>query len=211
MADEERKLQSVDLNELQLEDDDLGSDFNPDADAFSGPPPPPDGIAFVKLRLFKGGDTPTGFSVGQTRNGDSYIMARIEARIVDEGGPFHDRPLFDRQSTAKRTGSGTCGIAGVLKALGEAVPRTIGKRELAVMLRDVLEQEPMCRIEHQWQGRAQTGTDDNGRPIYRTVKRGMKKFPQNEDGSYNHVFEHDGEEVVAQATILRYLPAEEES
>ena len=39
----DEKMKPVDLNDLYLEDENLQLD--PDADAFQGPPPPPDGSA----------------------------------------------------------------------------------------------------------------------------------------------------------------------
>ena len=95
-------------------------------------------------------------------------------------------------------------MAGVLKALGIAVPATITMKALAKMLENALEGEPLIGIETQWQARAQHGDK------WETVTRGMKKFPQRADGTYNHIIDdpETGEKVAAQATVVRYVAAD---
>jgi hypothetical protein len=194
-------MKPVDLNDLYLEDESLQLD--PDADAFQGPPPPPDGVHLAKIMPFrKNGDSP--FQVGKDKRSKPFIMAAVVNKAVAEGRPWDGANIFDRVSSVIMQNSGTCRMAGVLKALGITVPATTTMKGLARMLETALAGEPMICVETQWQARAQHGDK------WVTILRGMKKFPQKPDGSYSHIVDdpETGEKVTAQAVVLRYLPAD---
>lgn len=191
-------LKAVDLNDLALEDEALLLD--PDADAFQGPPPPPDGIHLVKLALFRrNGESP--FQAGKDKHGRPYIMASVVGTLIAEGRSWNNQKVFDRVSTVILGTSGTCRMAGVLKALGIPVPATTTMKGLAQMFENALEGEPLIGIETQWQCRSQRGD------TWETILRGMKKFPQRQDGGHQHIITdpETGELVTAQANVLRYV------
>lgn len=194
------RLRPIDLNDLALEDEALQLD--PDADAFQGPPPPPDGVHLVKLSLFRrNGESP--FQAGRDRRGRPYIMAAVVGTLVAEGKPWNNQKVFDRVSTVIFQSSGTCRMAGALKALGISVPATTSTKQLAQLLENALEGEPLVGVETRWEARAQHDE------TWVTVAKGMKRFPMRQDGSYQHIITDPdtGELVTAQATVVRYLPA----
>jgi hypothetical protein len=202
------EFEAIDINTFVPEDDDLGDNFNPNADAFVGPPPPPDGLWLAKLKLNES-QVKGGFKAGRDRNDNTIITAQVEARIVDEGGEFHDRPVFDQVSTLVMQGSQNSRMAGLLtKALEEVVDDRIGKGDLARRLRDALVAEPVVTIETQWRASKEDGEHPDGRKKYKNVAKGMKRFPRNEDGTYNHVIEQDGDSHEARADIINYYPRE---
>ncbi len=197
----ESNLKPVDLNDLYLEDEALQLD--PEADPFQGPPPLPDGVHLVKPSLFRrNGNSP--FQAGMDKTSHKFVMASVVATVVAEGKPWNGAKIFDRVTTIMLGNTQTCRMAGVLKPLGVKIPATTTAKELAKTFETQLEGEPLIGVETQWQARAQHGDK------WVTLLRGMKKFPQREDGSYNHVIEdpETGEKVTAQATILRYMPAD---
>src|SRR3984885_10407923 len=130
MSDEEKsKLQQVDINSLDLADEEIS--VNADADAFSGPPPPDDGDHLVKLSLGN-----RKVQMGKGKNGQTYFMAHIQAKVLDAA--FENRVVFDNASTMIMQASGTCRAAGVLKALGEQVPSRTTAKDLMRSLVDRL-------------------------------------------------------------------------
>jgi len=194
--------QVVDLNDLTLEDDQMGADFDPNADAFGGVAPPPDDTEYVvKLELDKGRSN-TGFISGKDKNGNSYVMAYITGTITE--GPFEGRKFFDNVSTTVMQSTGACSMASLLdKALGVSVSPQIGKRELAILLRDTLEEGAFCIVETQWRASQQRADG-----TYRSVKHKMRNFPKKKDGSYDHVVISDGERCFARGEITDYKPLE---
>lgn len=199
---EREKPQPIDLSQILAEDEAM-EDFNPDADAFSGFPPPPDGVHVVKLRLNKN-NSPSGLVAGKDRNGRGFVIADLEAEIVAEGEPQHGQRFFDSASTMVFQSTGTCKIAGILHELGVEVPRGVSKGELVQMFVSELEQEPLLRVESEWSARYEASPGK-----WKTAKRGMKKFPPKEGGGHSHIIEHQGERLTARANIVRYLPLEE--
>jgi len=201
---DDNKSKMLDINDMSLVDEEP-IEIDPEADAFATPTPPPDGTHIVKLKLFRQGSGDSGFTIAKDKNGNEYIQARLESRVVAEGTKYNNMPVFDRVNTIVLQSTSTCSMAGVLKALRVAVPSRISKRDLAKTLAAVLEGEPLVKIETQWQIREE---QDDGK--WRTILKGMKRFPPKKDVSGNVVpgeFEHIVDGSAAQATVLRYLPA----
>jgi hypothetical protein len=192
-ADEEkRKLETVDINSLDLADEEIS--VNSDADAFAGPPPPDDGDHLVKLSL---GDRKV--QMGKGKNGQTYFMAHVVAKLVT--GPFENRVVFDNASTMIMQGSGTCRAAGVLKALGETVPPRTTAKTLMQELVSRLAGEPQCIVTTSWEAYCPD--------CEKNVLRQQKRFPANGDGSHRHQLEcaKCGSLLTAQARIMAYKPA----
>ncbi len=209
MADNESALKGYsNINDLPLIDEEP-LNINPEADAFASFAPPPDKTHIAKLKLATGGNSPA-IQTGKDKNGRPFVMFAIEARIVAEGEPYNNAAVFDRVSTVVMQSTGTCRMAGVLQALKVPVPRDMTAVQMAKQLAAVLEGEPLIKIETQWQAREQVDDD-----TWKTVVRGMKRFPQKRDkdgntipGEYEHVIESPktGATLDARAVILRYLP-----
>lgn len=192
------------LNDLELVDDQAMA-INPEANAYEKLPPPPDDTYVCKLKLGS-----QGFTAGKTKNDEPYIMAAIEARIVKEGDKLNNVPLFDRVSTVVLQNVGTSAMATLLvRGLGQKVPRSVTRKELATMLDTALAAEPLVRVTTEWQARTEI---DPGK--WKTIARGMKRFPPRKDadgnvvaGQYVPVLSHkDYGEVDAQIAITDYLP-----
>jgi hypothetical protein len=202
MSDENKKAVAIDLNELQLEEEPL--ELNPEADPSTPPPPPPDGIHLAKLKVFRQGSE-SGWTRAKDKNGNDYIGVRLELRIVAPGEPYDDRPVFDRVNTIVMQGTGTASIMGPLRALKVPVPTKISKVELAKLLATQLEGEPTVKVETRWEIREE---QEEGK--WKTVRRGMKKFPPKHDANGNVIpgeYDHTIDGLHAQATVVRYLPA----
>jgi len=201
---------AIDLNMMEQEDELLSID--PNADAFAMPAPPPDGEYVMRMTINKN-NSPTGFVGGKDKNDRAYISADFLLTVVKEGSDLNGRTVFDNASTMVMQSSGTCKMAGILKqALKQDVPRNIGRQELARKFQAALVGEPLIGVEIQWQARSQQA---DGK--YKTIARGMKKFPPRVDDEGNptgdfHAYVKDPntqEEVQARAVPIRYFPASE--
>jgi len=91
MSDENvQPLTEVDINNLTLATEEM--DIDTDADPFAFPPPVPDGTYRAKLvlsgkwTLYPKKDDPT--TVG-------YLATSVEARLIDDGQPWDNNPVFD--------------------------------------------------------------------------------------------------------------------
>lgn len=162
------KLQTVDINDLSLADEELS--VNADADAFQGPPPPDDGDHRVKLRL---GDRKV--QMGKSKDGRNYFMVHIDAEVLDP--EFEGRRVFDNASSLIMQSSGTCRIAGVLKAIGETVPSRTTAKELTKALVDRLAGDPEATITTVWEAYCSD--------CKKNVLRQQKRFPT-DNGSGRH-------------------------
>lgn len=208
MSDEEKvQPKSIDINDLSLTTEEVTVDE--DADAFQMPPPAPDGIHRAKLK-FQGTGMP--WSAQPDRSDSSkigYLFCGIEARIIAPDKPYDNNPVFDGYvSTMIMQSSGTCRVAGVVRALGGKIPSRTTHQGLAKILNDLIAGEPQVRIETRWEGYCETCPGRRGK-TGKVVLRGMKKFPE-KDGKIKHVVECKscGTEVTAQARIVRYLSVE---
>ncbi len=182
-GDTKQKPVVIDLSDMDLAGDDLAIDN--DADAFGGPPPPPEGIRyFVKLAHQPGeGGVTSEYKKGTTKRGEGYVMTRIVATIQDPGGRFDNTKLFDNPMTLVMD-SGTCRMAGILKVLRTPAPARTNNVALARLFREAINGEPQTFVEVQWG--AYLAEDK------KTVGKGMKRWPKKEDGSHHHVAIWDG-------------------
>lgn len=202
---EKKKPVDIDLSDLSLQGDQL--DINQEADAFASPAPPPelgpDGKA-IKYRVtlsHKEAESKNQYKASETKTGARYIKTALEAKIIDEGGPFDGYTLNDNfVSTMVMPQSGTCRMAGILKALKVPFSARISAPDLARLFQQTINGEPQVLVEVQWG--AYSEEED------KTVLRGEKRWPKDKDGKRVHIARYDktGEEVTARAEIDNYLP-----
>lgn len=204
MADEEKvQPQEVDINALDLSVEEM--DIDTDADPFAFPPPVPDGTHRAKLKL---GGKWNAYPKKDDETALAYLATSIEARLIADGEPWDNNPVFDNfVSTMIMQSTGTCRIAGVLKAVGVSVPNRTSHQELAQLLSDALASEPIVQITTQWEGYCETCPGRGGKPGA-TVLKGMNRYPMVE-GTDKHKHEIEcpkcGTTVRTSARIRKYL------
>jgi len=172
-------------------------EFWGNSDPFARVSPPPDGTHVVKLSLSTS-LVPTGVEKGTTKKGNTYRKVHIMLEVQDEGDR---KKMFDGANTLLEW-NGSNRIVGILQALGESVESITTKTQLASKLVEALKGEPLCRVESEWVVRVE---EPEGSKKYKTVKRGMTKFPKNPDGTYNPEITYNGRRLKAKAEIVRYL------
>jgi hypothetical protein len=189
---EKQKPVPVDINDLSLADQELEVDEN--VDAFAGPPPPDDGDHLVKLSIGK-----RGVQQKKSKDGRDYYVMSIVGTVIDP--KFEGRLLFDDMNGSTLVRNGTCGVVGILKALGETVPSRTTSLALMRLLKDRLAGEPQVVVTSRWEAYC----SDDGK----TVKRGQRNFKQNDQGSFQHMIECEncGAMVTANARVTAYKPA----
>lgn len=176
------KLASVDLADILNEDEEFSQDLNAEASVYGFPPPPPDGIHVVSLELSKSGKSPTGVDKGVDKNGNKYLRVQVVARVIAPGEPYDDRVVFAKPTTIVMPQTGGCAIATYLNKLGEKVNPRVTKGELTQQLVDILAGKPKCRVRTRWELRVQQADGS-----WKTELKGMRRFPQRSDGSYEHI------------------------
>lgn len=212
----------VNIFNLGLNREQVELSIDTEADAFARAAPPDDGLWLVVLQPIADGD----FIEAQDRNGDPYYACDIMAKFTTPARPDLDgREMTDFYvSTMVFRSSGTCRAAGVLRALRQPIKPKTTHEALMQQLAKALKGSPSCQIETQWEARVATGQElPSGKPEYRTLLRGMRRFPLLEKPGpqgqkHNHVIYWDseakrlvptaaqGEDVAAMSRIIRYAP-----
>jgi hypothetical protein len=195
MTDEVR---AIDINSLDLEEDEV--QFDAAADSTEQPPPVPDGIYRVKPRF--AGDTPNWMEKRVDGKLQSlWTKQNVQFVIQAEGTPFDKQVVFGMASTMIMR-NGASSISTILSKMGlqDEVGQCRSHKELAQLFERAVEQGRELQIETEWVAQQKQGEK------YKTVKRGMRNFPQNGNGEYSPKIDAGGEEVVAQATVKHFLP-----
>lgn len=205
-APEQEFLNLADLPSVETSEDRV--EVDPNKDAFAAPPPPKDGTHLVRLGY--GSDDPEKrWQRRKDKNGNQYYATKLMAKIIAPGEEDDNKVVFDGfVSTMMR--QGTSRVIGVLQALGHDVGTITSHLDQVKALDNLLAGEPTCNIETEWEAQFNTGEkDDNGKDIYKRMKKGMKNFPSDANGVYQHILESpvDGSDVSAQARIIRYSAA----
>lgn len=198
-TDEEVKVKPVDVDimsaDLQMEE----IDINPEGDAFSSPPPAPEGIYMSQLSKGEG----KSWQQGTSKKGQKYLAIAVAAKLVlGENVKYDGALVFDNfVSTMVMDNSGTCRIAGILKAAGQPVqPGKQNAADLARQFDAFLSGDPSIKIQTKWEGYCKT--------CEKTVLKSMLKFPPNPAGGHKGEANCPkcGDTVTAKAVIEKYLP-----
>ena len=191
-------LQDVDINNLELGDDEVMEGFDPGADPFAPPPPPSDGTYTAQATL-------QGGQYGGIKFDDEkkQYAIKVNARIVDPGGKFDNRPIFDTLRTNVRK-DGSSSISGFLQ--GNKVRPETGRAAIVKQTGDVLAGTPQVKITTRWRS---SYKDADG--SYKDLFKGQKNHPSDGNGGFRHINKatlSDGTvvDVVAQAEIIKYAP-----
>jgi len=199
---------AVDIFDQSLATEEI--EVNPDGNAFSFPPPPPESGNPYRVKLSRGDK---GWQNWPGKNGKpSYLVTDLKATIVTPDNETTDgKVLFDNfVSTMVMQQTRTSRVQGVLKAVydtrgqGEKVPQHTSHRELAQLLQAEFDKESEVGVWIQWEAYCEADST----PEKRVVVRGEKRFPQNADKT-GHLGEMEhtcGSTIAAQAKITRYVP-----
>lgn len=192
--------EAVDINSLQLEMEPI--DVNTEGDAFAAPPPAPAGIYTASLKR-NDGTNAKGWQKKTDKNGRPFLFVDIVAKLNTNGEKYDGALIFDFASTVIQQSSGTCRIAGILKAGGQQVAARVTPTDLAKQFDAWLLSEPAVKVQIDWKGYCQTCEKD--------TLRSMTKFPPIQ-GSTNGARAGAAEcpkcggDVSAKAEVKKYLP-----
>lgn len=203
----------IDINNLGLEEEPLGADFDPSANAFAGPPPLPKAtyvcsVAFREkdpAKLFQEKDykTDNGHEAGR------YLATKVVATVASPT-EFAKRKIFDDFVSTGVWGDTSSKISSILHLLGRgdeviAVVRAGGGHQaIARLFASALAGEPTLRVSVDWEGRIKEADGS-----YTTLYKTMTDFRQREDGSYDPVIRNaEGEQIgVARLKVKGYFAA----
>jgi hypothetical protein len=203
----------VDINNLGLEDEPLGADFNPSANSFSGPPPLPKGT-YLSSVAFREADQSKRFQEKEykTDKGHApglYYATKLVATVVSPTD-FAGRKIFDDFVSTGVWQDNTSTIASILHVLGRGeevvnIAKTGGgHKAIARLFAVALAAEPLLRLSVDWEGRVK---EEDG--TYTTLYKTMTEFKQREDGSYDPIIrDAEGNQIgVARLKVKGYFAA----
>lgn len=187
----------VDINNLGLQDEPLGDGFDPNANAFSGPPPLPKGN-YVCSVAFRESDPEKQFQEKEYRTDRGHSAGRYFATkligTVISPTEYEGRKIFEDFVSTGIWRDDTSTIASILHLLGrgEEVSQIVaeggGHLALARLFSQALSAEPRLTLRVDWEGRVKNEDTDQYDTIYKT----MTEFRQRPDGTYDPVIK-DGE------------------
>lgn len=193
-----------DLNDprLEAEEEFESYNINPDGDAYSKPPPVPDGNYDVTVAVQHSKFLQRTIKTGANK-GKPFLTATLELTVVDPDGEHDGRKIFADINTLIQQSSQSSTVAGVLKALEVEFESRTTDGKLCLLLGEAVQSEPTVRVKTRWKASAK---DEDGK--YQTVKSGMRSFPAlNDEGTkFNHIIDdpNTGETIAAQAKVVRF-------
>lgn len=204
----------IDINDLGLVEEPLGEDFNPSANAFSGPPPLPKGKYTVNI-AFREQDPSKQFQEREYKTdrgheAGKYFSTKLVG-IVARPEENKGRRVFDDFVSTGIWRDDTSAIASILHLLGRGeevvaiARRGEGQLALCRLLSQTLAANPLIGMSIDWEGRVknpETGQYDN---LYST----MTEFRQRDDGSYDpQIKDVEGNVIgVARLKVKNYFAA----
>jgi len=194
-------LTQVDLNNLDIVEEESIEGFNPEAEFYTTPNPPDDGVHLAVLSI---SDRKAGVFSGTGKDGKPYFMIFPRAQIVEPGTRNDNLYVSDVASTMVMP-NGSCKVAAILKALGqESIPRGAGAMIKA--LHNLLLGNPQVKITTRWEAQPRDPGADGKRR--KPIIKGQNRFPPKPDGTHNPIVKdpETGEEVSAQAVVTKYQP-----
>lgn len=201
-----------DINSLDLLNEVVEVTSTASAEDFFAPPIPEDGDHTAVLHL---GDR--GIKVDKQREskngpktGPAYLNVHMQAKILSDSGE-EGLSVFDSLTSIVMQSAGTSRLHAVLAVAADPAPARCSLGELKDHVEKFLAQGPQVGVTTQWEAQVNDGTAE--RPDYRTVVKGMRKFPPmldesgNPTGKYNPeiVDPKTGQKVRAQARITKYF------
>lgn len=203
----ERKF--VSLTDIAGEDVEMEG-FDPNANAYAGPPPVKPGNYVASLSFASNNPEehweakPYNADKYPERAGTNYYNTRLVATILD--GEYEGRKVFSDNfmGTGIFGNKGTSNVASLLRELGYDLSNVRKQTQLMELLEQALAGEPTIGIfvDAEWRGSAEN-LDENG---YRKSVRGVRNFPKGPDGEPLMAWEDDvtGETIAARPFIAGY-------
>ncbi len=183
-----------DINNMNLLDETI--EYNPEAESSGSSTKLPDGTYLMSLALGK-----FGIELKTTTEGKKpYIQVHVQGTVIDPGSQFNG---FRASGTVSSIvfEDGTSVVTDLLKQAGTTPPASVTLRQLKEAVELALQANLQLLTRVRWEASAKTSSGK-----WERVK-GMKKFPQNPDGSYSPYVEIDGETVEAYERIVGFPTA----
>lgn len=199
---EQTKMQEIDFNDinLDLENDTLDlNNINPEEDAWKDIPPVPDGVRLYKLTLGK-------VQSGETKDKEVFYMVNLVAKVIEDPD-YEGFVIFDSPSTIIPRGRSTNAMVGILYELGIDIRKDKSintKAKLAKRFKDEMIKEPTLKAQTEWIAQKVT-EDKNGKKTYRTIMKGMDRFPKDKDGKPIPIVSDKDGDWKAQARVVRWI------
>lgn len=200
----------VDINNLGLEEEELGSEFNAESNAFAGLPPIPKG-KYIGTLSFRDADpgkqfTEKEYNTAKTGKSGKYEATKLVTTVTSPA-EFDKRKVFDDFiSTGLWNEDDTSKIASLLHLLGRSPEVTAARthRDLSRALANAIAGQPSVGVVVDWEGRIK-----NAEGNYETIYKTMTQFRQRDDGTFDPVIrDAEGKEIGrARTKVKAYFAA----
>lgn len=185
--------ENTDINNLELRNEVVS--YDPDAE-FNPNLAVPDGNYLATLSHGKWG---TGIKTSKA--GKSYVQSSVQATIVAPGTKFDGFRISGRVSSLIMPNTNTGLLQQMLKSVGTPVPANSTLGQIEDLTNAALNSGAQCFVRTRWEASTKNSEGTTGPDQYLRIK-GMRKFPQKADGSYDPNFTFtlaDGSEVTTEA------------
>lgn len=191
----------IDINNLGLEEEELGGDFNPNSNEFEGPPLLQKGRYLGQL-AFRQQDPEKLFVEKEYNEAKTGKKGKYEATslvvIVTQPSEFTNRRIFDDFVSTGIWNGDSSKVSSILHLLGRSaeVSEARTHRDLSRSLAAAVAGSPAIGVNIDWEGRVK-GLDGN----YETVFKTMTQFKQRADGTYDpNIYDAEGN-VIGKARL----------
>lgn len=188
VADQGQPGQVIDINDPQLTSESMTAEDS-SQDAFSQPPPPPDGKWRAKLKLVDIKDADgqlkpvRGAKFANMNDGKAFLVVNVEASLIDVSGKFDGiktTQYWVKSAMDKR--KNVSEMTTITKAAGGAIasPRA-GDKERYDALAKALAGEPEVIVDVFWEASCQSCQEKAKKAGGKAPKpflMGMHRFPQ---------------------------------
>ena len=141
-----------------------------------------------------------------------YFLADLDCRVISDDKDQNGISIQETVSTTVFRGQKTSQMATLIVKLGygDKLPANPTPKQQSKLLAGILKRDPKCFAELDWRAWSKNEMDARRGKAGKFILRGMEKFPQLDDGSYDHIIEDkSGEQCFARAHIVRWLSADE--
>lgn len=135
------------------------------------------------------------------KNGRAFFKVHMQGNVVAPGAYYDNLAIF-YEPTSIIFSSGTSAVHDFLRKIGQPAPQRCSLGELKLRMEAALSGNPQTKVRGLWEGSIQDGINETtGKTKYKVVLKGMKKFPQRPDGTYNPTVEYEGQQVNARYEV----------
>lgn len=170
-------------------------EYDPNADFYAAPPPPPAGPYLVTVQLGKKG---VGIPKKSAKTGQWHFSTDLVIKFDSGQNGF--------ASVSSYVMRGSSELHTLLAAIGAPAPASLNINQLREHVDASLKDGTKVAIEWDWEASVDTG-DPDPKKKYKVLKAGMDNFPKSDtaESGHNHIIQHEGKDVAARGIVKKWI------